>query len=57
MPAKSAQRVCTYGGARNVLSNDEGRQYIIADREPVSRIGINPNREHDRPVVVAGTPS
>ena len=56
MPAKSGQRVFTDGGARNVL-RDDGRQYLIDDREPVSRIGIEPNREQDQPVVVAGSPS
>jgi hypothetical protein len=45
------------GGARNVLRDDDGRQYLFDDAERVSRIGIVPNREHDQPVVVAGSPS
>jgi hypothetical protein len=57
MNAKSGQRVFTDGGARNLLRDDDGRQYVIDDGERVSRIQIDPNREHDQPVVVAGSPS
>jgi hypothetical protein len=47
MDAKSDQRVFTDGGARNVLRDNDGRQYVIDDRERVSRIWIDSNREPD----------
>jgi hypothetical protein len=57
MDAESDQRVFADGGARNVLRDDDTRQYVIDDAERVSRIWIDPNRGHDQPVVVAGSPS
>jgi hypothetical protein len=47
MDARSGQRVFTDGGARNVLRDNDGRQYVIDDRERVSHIWIEPNREPD----------
>jgi hypothetical protein len=57
MDAKSGPRVFTDGGARNVWRDDDGRQDVIDDGERVCRIRIDPNREHDQPVAVAGSPS
>jgi hypothetical protein len=57
MDAKSGQGGFTDGGAWDVLRDDNDRHYVIDDGERVSRIWIDPNPEHDRPVVVSGSPS
>jgi hypothetical protein len=57
MDAKSGQQGFTDGVARNVSLDYDGRLYVIDDGERVSRTWIDPNRERDQRLIVAGSPS
>ena len=57
MEAESNQRVFADGGARNLLRDDDARQYVIAAAERVPRVWIDSKRGHDQPVVVVGSTS
>ena len=54
--AKSGQRVFIDDDARNIL-REVRLQYLIEEGERVSRDWIDPNREHDQPIIVLGSSS